>query len=426
MKPAADVRRVVITGMGLVCPLGDSAEQVFADLCAGKSGIAPIENFDTTEYDVHFGGECRDFNYSDHVVREVVRDRPELSAKRLDRFAQFAVAAGISAVKDAGIDFETEDRTRCGVIIGSGIGGLGEVEEQYRRLLKGGPSRVRPFLVPKLMANAGSGNLSIYYHLNGPCSTTVTACASAANAMGDALRAIQRGDADVMITGGAEAAVTPIGLSGFCSLKALSLRNDDPARASRPFDADRDGFVLSEGAGVVVMETLEHATARGARIYGELLGFGMSGDGAYIAAPHPDGYGATLAMRAAIADAGLEPGDIDHINAHGTATTLGDIAECKGIRATFGDDVKKVAVTSTKSHIGHLLGASGGVETIFCMEALQQQVVPPTINLDTFDPECDIDVVRGEPRQIALKYVMNNSFGFGGHNACLVFGRYDG
>ena len=426
MAGPADARRVVITGTGLVCPLGGSVEQVFADLCAGKSGIAPVQRFDTAGYDVRFGGECLEFRYEDYVVRELIRDRPELSAKRLDRFSQFALAAAIRAVGDAGLDFNAEDRTRCGVIVGSGIGGLMEVEEQHSRLLAGGPSRVRPFLVPKLMANAGSGNISIYYHLNGPCSTTVTACASAANAMGDALRAMQRGEADVMITGGAEAALTPIGLSGFCSLKALSTRNDDPLHASRPFDADRDGFVLSEGAGVMVLETLEHAQGRGARIYGELLGFGMSGDGTYIAAPHPDGYGAALAMKAAIADAGLEPADIDHINAHGTATPLGDTAECRGIHTAFGEAARHVAVTSTKSHIGHLLGASGGVESIFCLMTLATGRIPPTVNLEKLDPDCDIDLVTGEPREVELRYVMNNSFGFGGHNACLVFGRYEG
>jgi 3-oxoacyl-[acyl-carrier-protein] synthase II len=402
--------------------LGESVPDVFAALCDGQSGIGPVQRFDTTDYDVHFGGECLQFDYANYVPRALVRERPELSAKRLDRFAQFGLAAAVAAVRDAGLDFDAEDRARCGVIVGSGIGGLAEIEEQHSRLLAGGPSRVRPFLVPKLMANAGSGNISIFFRLHGPCSSTVTACASGANAMGDALRAIQRGEADVMITGGAEAALTPIGLSGFCSLKALSTRNDDPVHASRPFDADRDGFVLSEGAGIVVFEALEHARARGARIYGEVVGFGMSGDGCSIAAPHPEGYGAALSMRRALEDAGLQPAAVDYINAHGTGTPPGDQAEATAIVKVFGEG--RPAVSSTKSQIGHLLGASGGVEGIFCLVALNERRIPPNVNYDTPDPACPLDIVHGAPREADLQYVMSNSFGFGGHNATLIFARY--
>ncbi len=406
-------RRVVVTGCGLVTALGQDPRTFWDRLLAGESGIAPVEAFDVSDFSVKIGGEVKDFD--PHVHLEV-RD-----ARHMDRFAQMGVVAAIGAVEDAHLDLaNVEDPFRVGAIVGSGIGGLSEYEAQHRRLLEKGPMRVSPFMVPKLMINAAAGQISIQFGIKGPNAGVANACASANNAIGQAFWVIQNNEADVMLTGGAEAALTPLGLAGFCTNKALSTRNDEPARASRPFDADRDGFVLSEGAGIVVLEEYEHARARGARMYAEVIGFGMSGDGLHIVQPDPEGRGAAHAMRQMLADAGAEPDSVDHINAHGTGTPLGDIAETKAVKEVFGDHARRMAVSSTKSSVGHLLGASGGVELIATAFALAEGVVPPTINLDTPDPQCDLDYVPNEPREMALRRAASNSFGFGGHNACLL------
>ncbi len=342
--------------------------------------------------------------------------------KKLDRFTQFAIVASVDAVKDSGIDFSTYDPFRCGVMIGSGIGGLWEIETQHERLLVKGPDKVSAFTIPKLIANSASGQVSIQWGLRGPNECIVTACASAANSIGQAFRTIQYGDADVMISGGSEAAVTRMGLAGFAAMRALSERNDDPAHASRPFDRDRDGFVLSEGAGVLVLEELEHAKARGANIYGEMLGYGMSADGSHITAPDKDGIGAAYAMQLAVRDARIDPTEVGYINAHGTSTPLGDAAETSAIKSVFGEHAYKLSVSSTKSQLGHLLGASGGIELIFSILAIRDGLVPPTINYTTPDPACDLDYTPNQARQRQIRVAMSNSFGFGGHNGSLIVG----
>ncbi len=411
-------RRVVITGLGTINSLNSDLETFWSLLCEGKSGIGYIEKFDTSDFAIKFGGEIKDF--------EPTRWVDAREARRLDPFALYALAATQLAIEDAGLDFQEEDPYECGVLIGSGIGGLREIEEQHTRLLEKGPSRISPHMIPKLMVNAASGQVSIRYGLRGPCSAVATACASASNALGDAFKIIQRGDADVMIAGGTEAALLPMGLAGFTALRALSRRNDAPERASRPFDKDRDGFVLSEGSAVLILEELEHAKRRGARIYAEFVGYGMSSDGCHITAPEPEGLGAARAMASALRDAGLEPQDIDYINAHGTSTPLGDIAETKAIKRIFGEHAYKIPVSSTKSQMGHLLGASGALELLICCLAIRDGVIPPTINYETPDPECDLDYVPNVARKQQLRYVMSNSFGFGGHNTALVIARYDG
>lgn len=412
-------RRVVVTGMSVVTALGSEVPEFWDKLCAGKSGIGRLERFDSSDFKVNFGGEVKDFRPEDHF------DGKE--AKRLDRFSQFALAAAQKAVRQSGIDFAVEpDPYRCGVIIGSGIGGLNEIEEQHAKLFDRGPSRVSPFMIPKLMVNAASGNISVNWALKGPSSAVATACASASNAIGDACRLIQYGMADVMISGGSEAAITPMGLSGFARMGALSTRNDAPEAASRPFDRDRDGFVLSEGAGVVVLEELEHARRRGATILAEVLGYGVSSDGSHMTAPDPEGSGAARAMSDSLRDARLNPEDVAYINVHGTSTPLGDKAESNAIKRVFGSYAKNgLCVSSTKSQLGHLLGASGGVEFIISILAILNQVVPPTINLENQDPECDLDYVPHTARTIKVDRVLSNSFGFGGHNACLVVGRFN-
>ncbi|HEY8668887.1 MAG TPA: beta-ketoacyl-ACP synthase II [Tepidisphaeraceae bacterium] len=407
-------RRVVITGLGVITSLGESADEMWEALCAGKSGISNITRWDATTYPCHFGGECAKFDIGRYGfdVRE---------AKRLDRFGQFGLAASIVAVKDAGVDFTKEDVLRCGVIIGSGIGGIETLEEQNKILIERGVTRVSPFTVPRLMVNAASGNVSILYHIQGPNTAVATACATGSNAIGDGARFIQHDMADIMIAGGAEAALCTLGMASFCAARALSTRNDNPAAASRPWDRDRDGFVMSEGAGVVILEEYEHAKRRGARIYAELVGYGMSGDGCHITAPEPDGKGASLAMRRALQDAAVNGEVIDYINAHGTSTPLGDLAETRAVKNTFGDYAKKIAVSSTKSQMGHLLGASGGVEAVATALAVHRNLIPPTINLDNPDPECDLDYVPHKARDKKIDYAMSNSFGFGGHNASLLF-----
>jgi 3-oxoacyl-[acyl-carrier-protein] synthase II len=407
-------RRVVVTGIGAVTSLSCKVDDLWQRILRGESGVHALQAFDTTEHKVKFGGDIHDWSVDGYI------DRKE--EKRLDRFTQFALVAGIDAVTDSGLDFAQEDPFRCGVILGSGIGGLNEIETQHERLLTKGPDKVSAFTIPKLMLNAASGHVSIRYGLRGPNYAVATACASATNAMGDAFKAIQYEDADVMITGGTEAACTPMGLSGFANMRALSERHDDPAGASRPFDLDRDGFVLSEGAGLLVFEELEHAKKRGARIYAEVLGYGASADGGHITQPDAEGVGAAKAMSGALRDAKLNDDQIDYINAHGTSTPLGDKAETYAIKTVFGDHAHKLSISSTKSSLGHLLGASGGVELVLCMKALQEGVCPPTINYTTPDPNCDLDYTPNTPRERKLRIVMSNSFGFGGHNASIIAG----
>ncbi len=407
-------RRVVITGLGTVNPLTFDLAGFWSALCAGKSGVGPIERFDVSAYKVKFGGEIRGFQAENYIDRK--------TARHLDRFAQFALIAAGNAVKDSGLDMSREDPSRCGVIVGSGIGGLSEFEEQHSRLEKDGPSRLSPFMIPKMIGNSASGIISIEFNLRGPNTAVATACASAGHAISDAQRAIQSGLADVMVAGGAEAALTPMGLGGFIAARALSLRNDNPATASRPFDRDRDGFVLSEGAGIVVLEELERARKRNAPIYAELLGSGSSGDAYHITAPHPEGAGAAQAMRAALKDARVNPEDIQYINAHGTSTPLGDEAETKAIKEVFGPNARKLAISSTKSMLGHLLGASGGVELIATALMIKHRTVHPTINYQTPDPGCDLDYVPNTARDPIIRRALSNSFGFGGHNSTLVIG----
>jgi 3-oxoacyl-[acyl-carrier-protein] synthase II len=407
-------RRVVVTGIGAVTSLSCKVEDLWERILRGESGIHALKAFDTTEHKVKFGGDIYDWTTEGYI------DRKE--DKRLDRFTQFAMVAGIDAVNDSGLDFTKEDLFRCGVILGSGIGGLNEIETQHERLLTKGPDKVSAFTIPKLMVNAASGHVSIRYGLRGPNYAVATACASATNAMGDAYKAIQYDDADIMVTGGTEAACTPMGLSGFANMRALSERHDDPAGASRPFDMERDGFVLSEGAGLLVFEELEHAQKRGARIYAEVLGYGASADGGHITQPDAEGVGAAKAMSGALRDAKLNVDQVDYINAHGTSTPLGDKAETYAIKTVFGDHAQKLSISSTKSSLGHLLGASGGVEMVLCMKALQHGICPPTINYTTPDPACDLDYTPNKPRERKLRVVMSNSFGFGGHNASIIAG----
>jgi len=410
-------RRVVITGLGVVTSLGESVDEMWENVCAGKSGITPISRWDASKYPTRFGGECAKFDLTKYGLdtREV---------KRLDRFGQFGIAAAISAVKDSGLEFSKEDAYRCGVIIGSGIGGIETLEEQNKILVSRGVSRVSPFTVPRLMVNAASGNVSILFKIKGPNTAVATACATGSNAIGDAGRFIQHDMADIMIAGGSEAALCELGVGSFCAARALSTRNDAPDKASRPWDKDRDGFVMGEGAGVVILEEYEHAKKRGARIYAELSGYGMSGDANHITAPCEDGSGAAMAMKFALKDAGIAPSEVDYINAHGTSTPLGDIAETKAVKTTFGDHASagagKLAISSTKSQLGHLLGASGGVEAVITAMAIARNLIPPTINLDNPDPECDLDYVPHKARDKRVTVAMSNSFGFGGHNATLV------
>ena len=410
-------RRVVVTGLGCVTPLACEVDLLWRSVLDGKSGIHPLTVIDTTRHKVRFGGDVTNF---DPGVTVEAKD-----AKRLDRFTLFAMFAGYHAVRDSGLEFEKEDPFRCGVILGSGIGGLNEIEEQMFRLFSRGPDRVSPFTIPKMMLNAAGGNLAIQYGLKGPNFAVATACASSNNAMGDALKAIQYDEADVMITGGTEAAITAMGVAGFANMKALSTRNDEPEKASRPFDSDRDGFVLSEGCGALIFEEYEHAKKRGARIYGEILGYGGSCDAGHITAPDEQGRGASRAMLNALRDAKLDPSAIDYINAHGTSTPLGDKAETVAVKSVFGESARTVALSSTKGHLGHALGASGSIEMILTILSCYHDVIPPTINLDTPDPNCDLDYTPNRARQMPVKIAMNNSFGFGGHNATVICGKLE-
>lgn len=406
-------RRVVVTGLGAVTPLGPAVEPYWDGLIAGRSGIRTLSRFDHTAQDVHIGGECLDFDASQYIDGR--------AAKRMDRFTLFAYAAAKMAFAQSGLQDGKYDPQRAGVILGTGIGGLREIEEQHLRMLDKGPGKISAFTIPKLMANAAPGHISIALNFQGPSASVATACASAGSAMGAAIHAIQRNEVDIVMTGGTEAACTPLGVAAFAAMKALSTRNDDPAGASRPFDKDRDGFVLSEGAGLLMFEEYEHARRREAPILCEVIGFGASSDASDIVQPEPDGHGAARAMSLALASARLNPADVHYINAHGTATLLGDIAETKAIKAVFGPAARKIPVSSTKSAIGHLLGASGGVEAIACIMAMRANTLPPTINLAEPDPECDLDYVPNTARDAAVRVAVNNSFGFGGHNTCVIF-----
>jgi 3-oxoacyl-[acyl-carrier-protein] synthase II len=408
-------RRVVITGLGCITALAESVDALFAALCEAKSGISNIESFDTTNYPVKFGGEIRNFEVTKYIHQR--------ESKRMDRFTQFAVAAAAQAVSDSGLDFSRENVFRVGVITGTGIGGIQEIEQQHIRLLAKG--KVSPFCIPRLMANAASGNIAIRYALKGPNICIASACASGSHAIGEGFCNIAAGRSDVMITGGTEAALSPIGLSSFVAARSVSTRNDDPSGASRPFDKNRDGFVLSEGAGILILEEYERAKKRGAKIYAEMLGYGATNDGYHITAPLPDGSGAAKTMEMAVKDAGIEKEKVDYINAHGTSTELNDISESTAIKTVFGEHAYKLPVSSSKSSLGHLIGASGAVELIICIKAINESAIPPTINLDNQDERCDLkmDYVPLEARQAKVDIALSNSFGFGGHNASLVVGK---
>lgn len=408
-------RRVVVTGLGVVTAISCRVDDLWQRVLAGESGVHPVRLFDVSDLKVKIGGDIYDWDPSAYIDPK--------DAKRIDRFTQFALVAGTDAMRDSGLDVSREDPYRCAVVLGSGIGGLGEIETQMSRLMAKGPDRVSAFTVPKMMLNAAGSVLAIEYGLKGPNYAIATACASATNATADALKLIQDGRAEIVITGGTEAAMTRMGLAAFQNIKALSMRNDDPAGASRPFDAERDGFVFSEGAGLLVFEELEHARARGARIYCEVYGAGLSTDAGHITQPDENGTGAAFAMADALRDAGVSPPDIDYINAHGTSTPLGDKAETLAIKHVFQDHARKLSISSTKSQLGHTLGASGGIELVVTIQSLLHHVIPPTINLHTPDPDCDLDYTPLQPRERTVKVAMSNSFGFGGHNASLIVGQ---
>jgi 3-oxoacyl-[acyl-carrier-protein] synthase II len=408
--------RVVVTGLGAVTPIGTGKDNFWNNLIAGKSGFNKITRFDTTNFSTKIAAEVKDFDASLYMDKK--------DARRIVPFIKYAIAASKLAVADAKLTINADNATRIGVVIGSGIGGIDFLEEQARILIEKGPDRMSPFTVPWMITNMAAGQVSIYLGAKGPNSCTVTACASGTNSIGDAMKIIQRGDADVMIAGGTEAAITQLGIGGFCAARALSTRNDDPQHSSRPFDKDRDGFVMGEGSGIVVIESLEHAKKRGAHIYAELSGYGMSGDAYHITSPSPDGEGATRAMKMALADAGLKPEDVDHVNAHGTSTELNDKFETMAIKSAFGEHAKKLAVSSNKSMFGHLLGAAGGVEFIAMVLTIANDIVPPTMNYQTPDPDCDLDYVPNKARKMVVRAAISNSLGFGGHNAVLAAKKY--
>ena len=421
-----DPRRVVVTGLGALTPVGNTVEEFWSALTQGKSGIGPITKFDASEkhdngeykFVTRIAGEVRNFDELKYVDKK--------DARRLDPYLKYAMACAVMAVEDSGLDIGRVDGGRFGVLIGSGIGGISSLLEAHKMLLDRGPDRVSPFFIPMLIINMASGLVSMRFGAKGPNSAVVTACATGNHALGDAFRLIQRGDADVMIAGGAEAIVVPLTIAGFCSMKAMSTRNDEPQKASRPFDAGRDGFVCGEGGGILVLEALEHARRRDARIYGEIVGYGMTGDAHHMTAPDPEGDGAARAMANALTDARLSPSDVDYINAHGTSTPYNDKFETLAIKRVFGDHARKLAVSSTKSMTGHLLGAAGGLEAGISVLAIKHQTIPPTINLDHPDEGCDLDYVPHVKRAASITYTLSNSFGFGGTNAALLFRKYDG
>lgn len=411
-------KRVVITGMGVISPVGNDVETFWNSLITGKSGIRTIDRFDTTGFATTIAGQVQDFNPEDFI------DKKE--ARRMDRFVHYALAAAIQAVKHADLDVNDEIAERVGVYIGSGIGGLETLCEQHSILEEKGPRRVSPFFIPMMIGDMGSGQVSIHFGAKGPNSSPISACATGTNAIGDAFKIIERGQADVMITGGSEAVVLPMAVAGFNSAKALATKfNDEPTKASRPFDKDRDGFVLGEGAGIVILEELEHAKKRGATIFAEIVGYGMSGDAYHITAPAPEGEGAARAMVEAMKDAGIQPSDIQYINAHGTSTDYNDLFETMAVKKAFGEHAYKLAMSSTKSMTGHLLGAAGAIEAVACVKALNESIMPPTINLDEPGEGCDLDYVPNEARKAELTYVMSNSLGFGGHNASIILKKYN-
>ncbi len=410
-------RRVVVTGLGLVTPLGIGVEETWSALLAGKSGIAPITKFDATDMATQIAGEVKDFKPEDYISRKDIR--------RMDIFTAYALAASRMAVEDASLNINGNNADRVGVVIGCGLGGLSTIERFHRILLEQGPKKISPFFIPMLIANMAPGQISIVFGAKGPNVAIETACAAGTHAVGDAFKHIQRGAADVMIAGGVESTITPLAISGFNAMRALSTRNQDPEKASRPFDQDRDGFVLSEGSGIVILEALDYALERGARIHGELIGYGLTGDAFHISAPAPEGEGMARCMQMALDDAGVVPEEVDHINAHGTSTDLNDKFETQAVKTVFGEHGYKLAVTSTKSMTGHLLGGAGGVESVVTVLTIKRGIIPPTINYESPDPECDLDYVPNVARKAEITTALSNSFGFGGTNAALLFRRYE-
>ncbi len=406
-------RRVVVTGLGMVTPLGTGVERNWEAACSGESGIGPVTKFDTTDFTSKIAGEVKDFNPADFLEKQMIR--------RLDPFIHYAIAGARMAMEDSGLKITDKNAHRVGCVTGTGLGGLAMLEHFHEVLLKKGPRKVSPFFIPGIIVNMAPGQIAIEHGAKGPNLSTVTACAAGTHAVGEAFRMVREGIADAIITGGTEATITPLAFAGFCSMRALSIRNDAPQKASRPFELDRDGFIMAEGAGMLILEELNHAIDRGADIYAEIVGYGLSGDAYHVTAPSPDGSGAINCMNMALAYAGMKPEGLDYINAHGTSTKLNDLAENKAIKSVFGDHAKKLAISSTKSMTGHLLGAAGGVEAIFTALTIKHGIIPPTINFDIPDPECDLDYVPNTARKANVRTAMSSSFGFGGTNACLVF-----
>ncbi len=412
------MRRVVVTGVGLVTPLGTGVAKTWEALCAGKSGIGPITRFDASQHAVQIAAEVKDFQVEDHLDAKV--------AKHLELFVQYAVAAAGEAMRDAAFAITPENASRVGSIVGCGLGGLPTIEKYHKIYLEKGERRITPFFIPMVIPNMGAGQISIIYGTKGPNLSVTTACAAGTHAVGEAFRSIASGECDAAFTGGSESVVCPLAVGGFHAMKALSTRNDAPAKASRPFDKDRDGFIIGEGGGIVLLEALEHAQARGAKIYAEMVGYGLSGDGYHVAAPPEDGDGAVRCMQMALKDAGMQPSDIDYINGHGTSTPLNDLVESRAVKRVFGDHAYKLAISSTKSMTGHLLGGAGGIEAAFTALAVKNQMAPPTINLENPDAECDLDYVPGTARAMNIRAAMSNSFGFGGTNAVIIMKRFEG
>ena len=410
-------RRVVVTGTGLITPLGTGTEKTWRNLCEGKSGIGLITRFDTSDYSVKIAAEVKDFVAGDFI-------EPKL-ARHLDLFVQYALAAAGMAVNDAGLTIDDANANRVGVFTGNGIGGLATIEKYHKITLERGPRKITPFFIPMVISNMSAGQISIVHGARGPNLSLTTACAAGTHAVGEAFRSISRGDCDVAITGGSESTICPLAVGGFNAMKALSRQNENPEKACRPFDKDRDGFIISEGGGMMILEELEHARQRGADILAEVVGFGLSGDGFHMAAPPEDGNGAVRCMQMALDDAGLEPGDIDYVNAHGTSTPLNDVVETRAIKTVFGAHAYKLAVSSTKSMIGHMLGGAGGIESVFMALSIKNQIVPPTVNLENPDPECDLDYVPNTARETLIRAAISNSFGFGGTNAVLVMKKFE-
>jgi len=410
-------RRVVVTGVGLVTPLGTGVEKTWSALCAGISGIGPITRFDASEVGVNIAAEVKDFQVEEHIDKKV--------AKHLDLFVQYAVAAAGEALRNADFKITEENAPRVGSIMGCGLGGLPTIEKYHQVALEKGTKRITPFFIPMVIPNMGAGQISIIYGTRGPNLCLTTACAAGTHAVGEAFRSIANDECDVAITGGSESVICPLAVGGFHAMKALSTRNDEPQKASRPFDRDRDGFIISEGAGVLILEELEHAKARGAKIYAEVAGYGLSGDGYHMAAPPEDGNGAVRCMQMALKDAGMKPEDVDYVNAHGTSTPLNDVVETRAIKTAFGDQAYKLAISSTKSMTGHMLGGAGGIEAVFTALAIKDQIAPPTMNLENPSPECDLDYVPNQARKMKIRAAMSNSFGFGGTNAVLIMKQYE-